>query len=91
MWYDQRNKNDKSSCYAPNKSVVVKIADACPHNHKINTDKGNQNPCGETSRGLNHFDLNVDAFRSIANVGDGIIHMEFKPVDCSVGVGIKEY
>ncbi|KAI9137326.1 RlpA-like double-psi beta-barrel-protein domain-containing protein-containing protein [Paraphysoderma sedebokerense] len=85
MWYDQGNTNDKSSCYAPNKSVVITVADACPNIHPINKGKGNENPCGESSRSLNHMDLNRDAFRSIANLNDGIIHMEFRPVDCSVG------
>ncbi|KAI9136934.1 hypothetical protein BKA69DRAFT_1101086 [Paraphysoderma sedebokerense] len=89
MWYDQGNKNDKSSCISPEKSVVVQVADACPSMHKINRGKGNQNPCGETSRSLNHFDLNLDAFQEIATTGDGIIHMEFKQVDCAVGLGVN--
>ncbi|KAI9136421.1 hypothetical protein BKA69DRAFT_1104274, partial [Paraphysoderma sedebokerense] len=88
MWYDPSNKNDKSSCVNPGKSVVIQIADACPSIHEVNRNKGNQNPCGASSKNLNHIDLNREAFREIAKEGDGIIHMEFKQVDCSVGLGI---
>ncbi|KAI9137193.1 RlpA-like double-psi beta-barrel-protein domain-containing protein-containing protein, partial [Paraphysoderma sedebokerense] len=78
-WNDVKNDHN-NTCKAGN-SVVVKILDACPGIHKINEDKGKQNWCNDTS--VDHFDLYRPAFDHIAQIGDGVIKMNYKRTDCS--------
>jgi hypothetical protein len=74
--------SDNELC-ASGASVVVKATDACPHNHSNPT---NAKWCsGKTD----HFDLGCDAFQAIAAHQVGQIHMQWRLVSCSVGLGVK--
>lgn len=70
----------------PGKSVVVRIIDACPHNHPLNTNKG-VNPCGRGD--MIHMDIGHSAFDVIAKRQVGHIWAEMRPVDCGQGLGSK--
>jgi hypothetical protein len=72
----------------PNRSVVVQLIDACPHNHP-------NNPYWCTERRKNHIDISCSAFdnivqgRAIAQIGH--INVYVRPVDCGVGLGVKKF
>jgi hypothetical protein len=72
----------------PNTSVVVQIVDACPHNHPSNV-------YWCTSARPNHIDISCSAFGGITQgrtVGQiGSINVYVRPVDCSVGLGLKTF
>jgi hypothetical protein len=75
----------RKSC-KPGSSVIVRVLDACPHNHPINIEKGNKNPC---RAGENHIDLGHQAFELIADPKVGLILGEYRKVDCGQGLGRK--
>ncbi|KAI9136951.1 RlpA-like double-psi beta-barrel-protein domain-containing protein-containing protein [Paraphysoderma sedebokerense] len=77
-------ENGGAQTCIPGKSVTVQIVDACPHNHPVNLGKKNDNPCQDT--GVNHIDLNINAFKEIANLGAGTIRTQIREVACT-GLG----
>jgi Lytic transglycolase len=71
----------------PNQSVVIQVIDACPHNHPTNV-------WWCKNQRSNHIDLSCSAMRGIAgnpnNVGAwGWLNVQVRPVNCSVGLGVK--
>ena len=73
-------------------SVVIQVIDACPHNHP-------NNGYWCTSQRPNHIDISCSALRALTIdennggrvVGDiGSINAQVRPVDCNVGLGIKQ-
>ena len=69
-------------------SVVVRLIDACPHNHP-------NNPYWCTEARKNHIDVSCSAFRELTEgreIGKiGSINVHVRPVDCSVGLGPKAF
>jgi hypothetical protein len=71
----------------PSQSVVIQVVDACPHNHPTNV-------WWCKNQRSDHIDLSCSAMRGIAgnpnNVGAwGWLNVQVRPVDCSVGLGVK--
>lgn len=68
-------------------SVVVQLIDACPHNHP-------NNPYWCTDARPHHIDVSCTAFRALTAgrpIGQiGSINVHVRPVDCSVGLGVKQ-
>ncbi|KAI9137468.1 RlpA-like double-psi beta-barrel-protein domain-containing protein-containing protein [Paraphysoderma sedebokerense] len=79
-YWDNAKRDHPNTCHK-DKSVIIKVLDACPGVHKINEPKGTANWCKDT--GVNHFDLYRPAFDHIANLDDGVIKMKFRQTDCS--------
>ncbi|KAK1868886.1 hypothetical protein I4F81_011368 [Pyropia yezoensis] len=71
------------------KSVVVQFTDTCPANHPQNVTK-KHNWCAAGQGGEHHIDISWTAWDTIVRKRDvGVVHMEWRVVDCSVGVGEK--
>jgi hypothetical protein len=71
----------------PNQSVVIEVIDACPHNHPSNT-------WWCTNQRKNHIDLSCSAMEGIIGTSQmagslGWVNVQVRPVDCSVGLGVK--
>jgi hypothetical protein len=78
--WDTSKPGDKSDPYndcREGRSVVVRITDACPHNHSNNKGK---RWCTD---GINHFDLGCEAFKTIAKRSVGVIHVQWRVASCS--------
>jgi hypothetical protein len=69
------------------RTAVIQVVDACPHNHPSNT-------WWCTNQRRNHIDISCSAMKAIAGQPDrvgswGWLNVQVRPVDCSVGVGVK--
>ncbi|KAI9136608.1 hypothetical protein BKA69DRAFT_1170581 [Paraphysoderma sedebokerense] len=77
----------------PETSVVIQVVDACPGvGHKINEEQKTQynreQPwCADN---LNHVDLNLAAFKQIANIDAGIINMQYRVIPCPQELGPRK-
>ncbi|MEW5296868.1 MAG: hypothetical protein WDW36_000117 [Sanguina aurantia] len=67
-----------SACYDPSKSVVVTITDCCPCYYPSNAFSNKRWCCGD----MHHMDLSQEAFSQLADVGLGVIGMEYREVSC---------
>lgn len=71
-------------------SVVVQFTDTCPHNHPQNVSK-KHNWCDSWGN-PQHIDISYTAWDTLVDSRDvGVMHMEWRIVDCNVGVGAKGY
>ncbi|KAL6752303.1 hypothetical protein V8C86DRAFT_3029618 [Haematococcus lacustris] len=85
-----QNLDRSKACKDPNRSVYITIADACPCNYPNNQHSNKRWCCGDSSR--THIDITKEAFAELADVGQGVIAMQWRTVDCqSVSSGHGNY
>lgn len=75
-WNPDDTSDPYNDCHK-GRSVVVRVTDACPHNHSNNVGKA------WCTDGTDHFDLGCEAFKTIANKSVGVIHIQWRSADCS--------
>lgn len=85
---DDANQDTHNGLCRTDQSVVVQLIDVCPHNHSNNT-------YWCTDQRPNHIDVSCTAFSAITNGRQdidniGSLNAWVRPVDCSVGLGVKQ-
>ena len=71
------------ACYNTSESIVVRVTDACPCIKPDNQESNDRWCCGDDGSGAAHFDLSIWAFEKLAPIENGVINVEFRPVNCS--------
>ncbi|GLI68165.1 hypothetical protein VaNZ11_012470, partial [Volvox africanus] len=70
-----------SGCYDSSKTVTITITDDCPCNYPENAYSNRRWCCGD----MFHIDLSQEAFSQLANIGQGVMGIRFRQVDCPGG------
>ncbi|KAJ9525540.1 hypothetical protein QJQ45_003087 [Haematococcus lacustris] len=80
----------KNACKDPKRSIFVTIADACPCHYPSNHHSNKRWCCGDSSR--THIDVTQEAFAQLADLGHGVIALQWRLVDCkTVSSGTGHY
>ncbi|KXZ55513.1 hypothetical protein GPECTOR_2g1062 [Gonium pectorale] len=75
------NYLDRNSACYNGATVTVTITDTCPCNYPANAYSNRRWCCGDMA----HMDLSQQAFSKIANIGQGVIGIRFRQVECPGG------
>jgi hypothetical protein len=72
--------NRSNACYDTDKSIVVRIVDACPCVYPTNKISNSRWCCNDNR--YTHFDLSIWAFEKLAPTSNGVISTEARRVPC---------